>query len=146
MEHVFNLQLDWTGGRNGTGALAARDLQTTVSIPTEMNGPNVGTNPDEMMLGAATTCYTITLAMLLEKFQIDVQQLTVNSQAFVDVTNGVYTFKKIVHVPHIVTGQLEERQQQRVQQLAMRAEETCMISKAMKGNVDIQVQLNHEMR
>lgn len=146
MEHVFTLQIDWSGGRNGTGQLAARDLKTEVSIPVEMNGPNVGTNPDEMLLGAATTCYIITLAMLLEKHRIDVASLTIQSEATVDVTNGVYTFKRIVHKPHIVTAQLTEALQKKVEQLAIRSEETCMISKAMKGNVDIQVQLNHEMR
>lgn len=146
MEHLFSLQIDWTGGRNGVGQLTARDLNTEVSIPMEMDGPNVGTNPDEMLLGAATTCYIITLAMLLEKNKIEVDSLTIHSEAIIDVTNGVYTFKQIVHKPHIVTAVLEERLQEKVAKLAIRAEETCMISKAMKGNVDIHVELNHEMR
>lgn len=146
MEHLFTLQVEWNGGRNGTGNLAARDLKTEVSIPMEMNGPSVGTNPDEMLLGAATTCYIITLAMLLEKFNIEVHTLNVSSEATVDVTNGVYTFKRIVHRPSIVTSLLDERLQQKVEQLAIRAEETCMISKALKGNVEIHVALNHEMR
>ena len=146
MEHIFSLNIDWTGGRNGIGNLAARDLNTEVSIPFEMNGPNVGTNPDEMLLGASATCYIITLAMLLEKHRINVQSLSVASEATVDVTNGIYTFKEILHKPHIVTGLLEERLVRKVEQLAMRAEETCMISKALKGNVGIHVQLLHEMR
>jgi peroxiredoxin-like protein len=146
MEHIFSLNIDWTGGRNGIGNLAARDLNTEVSIPFEMNGPNVGTNPDEMLLGASATCYIITLAMLLEKHKLNVQSLSVASEATVDVTNGVYTFKEILHKPHIVTGPLEERLVQKVEKLAIRAEETCMISKALKGNVDIHVQLLHEMR
>ena len=146
MEHLFTLNIDWTGGRNGTGRLQARDLQTSVSIPTEMNGPNVGTNPDEMLLGASATCFLITYAMLLEKSKIDVQSLTVTSEATVDVTNGVYTFKKIVHKPTIVTPLLEERLQKKVQILAQKAEGTCMISKALKGNVEIHVEPSHEMR
>ena len=146
MEHLFALNIDWRGGRNGIGSLAARDLNTEVSIPMEMNGPNVGTNPDEMLLGASATCYIITLAMLLEKNKFQVYSLKLDSEAIVDVTNGVYTFKRIVHKPTIVTALLEERLQQKVEKLAIRAEETCMISKALKGNVDIHVELNHEMR
>jgi peroxiredoxin-like protein len=34
---------------------------TKISIPKEMNGPGIGTNPDEMLLGAASTCYIIYL-------------------------------------------------------------------------------------
>ena len=146
MEHIFNLSIDWTGGRNGTGSLEARDLKTSVSIPIEMNGPNVGTNPDEMLLGASATCYIITLAMLLEKSKIDVTSLIVESKATVDVTNGIYTFKQIIHRPTIVTSLLEERLQNKIQTLAVKAEETCMISKALKGNVEILVDVIHEMR
>lgn len=146
MEHVFNLSIDWSKGRNGTGDLIARNLQTTVSIPTEMDGPNVGTNPDELLLGAAATCYIITLATLFENAKIDVLQLTITSQATVDVTNGVYSFKKIVHKPFIATEVIEERLQKKVQLLAQKAEGACMISKALKGNVEIHVQPIHEMR
>ena len=32
-----------------------------------MDGPGIGTNPDEMLLGAAATCYIITLAAMLER-------------------------------------------------------------------------------
>ncbi len=35
-----------------------------------MDGPGVGTNPDEMLLGAAATCYIITLAAMLERSNI----------------------------------------------------------------------------
>ena len=146
MEHIFNLNIDWTGGRNGTGQLVARDLQTAVSIPVEMEGPNAGTNPDEMLLGAAATCYIITLATLFQNAKIEVFELTIASEATVDVTNGVYTFKKIVHRPNIVTSLLEERLQKKVQQLAQKAESACMISKALKGNVEIHVEPLHEMR
>ena len=36
-----------------------------------MDGPGIGTNPDEMLLGAAATCYMITLAAMLERSQIE---------------------------------------------------------------------------
>ena len=59
-----------------------------------MDGPGAGTNPDEMLLGAAATCYIITLAAMLERSGIHQEALTMESEAIVDVTNGVFTYEK----------------------------------------------------
>ncbi len=53
MKHTFDMTLDWQGGRNDVGTLKAERLHTHISIPPEMDGPGIGTNPDEMLLGAA---------------------------------------------------------------------------------------------
>ena len=66
-EHHFHLKANWPGLRNDIGTIETLNLQTEVSIPTEMDGPGVGTNPDEMLLGAAATCYVITLAAMMDK-------------------------------------------------------------------------------
>ena len=93
-EHIFKLEARWPGGRNSVGDIHAGNLQTNVSIPKEMDGPNEGTNPDEMLLGAAATCYMITLAAMLERARIDTNTQTLHSEGYVDVTNGVFTYKK----------------------------------------------------
>jgi Predicted redox protein, regulator of disulfide bond formation len=55
------------------GEIASGQLQTKVSIPPEMDGPGIGTNPDEMLLGAAATCYIITLAAMFERAKLNQQ-------------------------------------------------------------------------
>ena len=65
-----------------------------------MDGPGIGTNPDEMLLGAAATCYIITLAAMLERSGIKKEALHMNSEAIVDVTKGIFTYQKIIHHPH----------------------------------------------
>ena len=140
MKHQFEVGLDWENGRNGTGKLQARQLQTGVSIPREMNGPNIGTNPDEMLIGAASTCFTISFATLLENAKILPSKLQVRSVGTVDVTGHVYTFERIVH--HVDVAFDGDFQRARVERFAKKAEETCMISKALKGNIEIIVDLN----
>jgi len=132
------MQLKWSEGRNGLGEIAAANLHTSISIPREMNGPGVGTNPDEMLLGAAATCYLITLAALLENSKIEVLDLSMQAEGFVDVTNGVFTYEKIVHRPSMRVQNCSERELKRIYRLAEKAEQTCMISKALKGNVQIE--------
>lgn len=101
-EHRFHLSANWTGGRNSVGEINAGNLKTQISIPPEMDGPGIGTNPDEMLLGAAATCYIITLAAMLERRNIPVASLTQNSEGIVEVDKGVITYKKIIHRPNVV--------------------------------------------
>lgn len=140
-EHVFHLKAVWPGARNSVGFIEAGNLKMNVSIPPEMNGPGVGTNPDELLLGAAATCYIITLAAMLEHNQLEKAALTMKSEGIVDVTNGIITYKKMIHRPHIVlTAEATEKDIQLAYKLTEKAERSCMISRAIKGNVEIDVQ------
>lgn len=139
--HTFTLTIDWPGGRNAVGDLKTERLQTQISIPPEMDGPGIGTNPDEMLLGAAATCYLITLAAMLERSQIDAK-LDLKSEGLVDVTNGVFTYKAIHHYVDIdLQNKKDERARRIAERYAYKAEETCMISKALKGNVEVHTHL-----
>ncbi|MFF2908461.1 OsmC family protein [Paenibacillus sp. NPDC057934] len=141
MKHPFHLKAVWNGGRNSEGHIDAGGLKTIISIPQEMGGPGTGTNPDEMLLGAASTCYLITLAAMLERANITPQDLTLESEAIVDVTNNVFTYERIVHKPRIVLkGDATEAELSKAELLAHKAEESCMISRAVAGNVSIETQ------
>ena len=140
-EHYFHLKADWPGFRNDVGTIDAGNLRTEVSIPPEMDGPGVGTNPDEMLLGAAATCYIITLAAMMERSGLEKEALTMDSVGIVDVTNGVITYKKIIHKPHIVlTTEATKKDEALAQRLAEKAETSCMISRAIQGNIEIELE------
>ena len=120
-QHTFSMDLTWANGRNGTGHLQASQLTSDISIPQEMDGPGIGTNPDEMLLGAAATCYLITLAALLENAKVPVTDLRMQAEGFVDVTNGVFTYKKIVHKPHIFVEKLTEHEEKRIRKVSWKS-------------------------
>ena len=107
--HQFYLKADWPGLRNGVATIGAGNLTTEVSIPPEMDGPGIGTNPDEMLLGAAATCYIITFAAMMERSKLEKVALTMESIGVVDVTNGVITYKKIIHKPHILLNRMRRK-------------------------------------
>lgn len=140
-EHHFYLKANWPGLRNDVGEIEAKNLITKISIPSEMDGPGIGTNPDEMLLGAAATCYIITLAAMMERNSLEKKQLTMESEAIVDVTSGVFTYKKIIHRPEIVLKpDASDEELKLAQKLAKKAETSCMISRAIKGNVELELQ------
>ncbi|WP_075619380.1 OsmC family protein [Paenisporosarcina indica] len=141
--HSFHLTADWPGLRNDVGTIETANLHTQISIPPEMDGPGIGTNPDEMLLGAAATCYIITLAAMLERSKIDKGQLTMTSEGIVDITNGVITYKKIIHRPYLILQ--SDKDLALAHKLAQKAESSCMISRALKGNVEIELEAKIEV-
>jgi len=141
-EHHFHLQAHWPGLRNDVGDIAVGNLVTKISIPPEMDGPGVGTNPDEMLLGAAATCYIITLAAMMQRSHLDKKDLLMESEGIVDVTNGVFTYKKVIHRPTIILKEDATFEDEKLaQRLAEKAEKSCMISRAIQGNVELELQV-----
>ncbi|GGM33038.1 hypothetical protein GCM10011351_18850 [Paraliobacillus quinghaiensis] len=139
--HKFHLEADWPGGRNSVGEINAGNLKTKISIPPEMDGPGIGTNPDEMLLGAASTCYLITLAAMIERAKLPLHSLKLESIGEVDVTNGVFTYQKIIHRPNIqLKTKATEQHMDELNVIVKKAESTCMISKAVQGNVAIELE------
>ncbi|WP_313639975.1 OsmC family protein [Paenibacillus sp.] len=138
MKHPFILNAVWNGGRNSDGTIEAGQLKTQISIPKEMGGPGVGTNPDEMLLGAAATCYLITLAAMLERAGLTTSSLTLTSEATVDVTNNMFTYEAIKHSPVITfTKDASQDDIDKAIRIAHKAEGSCMISRAVAGNVQL---------
>ena len=139
--HSFHLKADWPGLRNDVGEIETANLKTKISIPAAMDGPEVGTNPDEMLLGAAATCYIITLAAMMERSKLEKQSLTMESEGIVEVEKGVTTYKRIIHKPQVVLkADASEKDLSLAQKLAEKAESSCMITRAIKGNVEIELQ------
>lgn len=137
-EQNFELKASWSGGLHGTGSLQTGNLTTSISVPREFDGPGVGSNPEEMLLGAAATCYIITLGTLLERAGIESLELQshiyVQNRPTMKVT--AITHRPIISVPpHTSEAQLDK-----ITKAAFRAEQTCMISKALRGNVQVSVE------
>src|SRR5699024_1309824 len=65
-EHDFIVTTQWSGGRDETGTVKGDVLNESISIPSSLGGVGEGTNPDEMLIAATSSCYIISLAAILE--------------------------------------------------------------------------------
>ncbi|WP_019240810.1 MULTISPECIES: OsmC family protein [Bacillus] len=141
-KHHFLLKAHWPGGRNDVGDLSCGNLKTSISVPPEMDGPGIGTNPDEMLLGAAATCYIITLAAILDNSRVEKEDLSIISEGIVLVDKGVPTYQKIIHRPTILLkSNASERDVKMTHKLAHKAETSCMISRAIRENVEMELEV-----
>jgi peroxiredoxin-like protein len=85
----------------------------------------------------------ITLAALIERAALPLKEMSLDSEGIVDVTRGVITYKKIIHKPTVILkADTVEADYKKLEKLIHKAEANCMISRALRGNVEIEVQQN----
>jgi peroxiredoxin-like protein len=135
-EHRMTVHASWHGSsQTGAGELSAEVLRSTYSIARELGGPGNGTNPEELVLGAAASCYLITLAVMLGKRGVPFDSLEVTTDGTVLFDKGLQLLS-LSHHPRITlsaTATVEHREAALA--AAELAERGCMVSRAMRGNV-----------
>lgn len=138
--HSWHLKAEWKGDRLGEGRIECGSLQSAISVPGQLGGPGAGTNPEEMLIGAASTCYLITLAAVIANRKLALVSLTLDSEGVLNDEGGL-KFEKIIHRPKIILANgSTDAHVDTALKAADRAERACMISKAMHGNVEITVE------
>lgn len=131
-----NISIVWSGGIAGSGKLKGEYLDTEVAIPQSLKGSGNGTEPQELLVSSATTCYTETLASILESRQIPVDEVTLNSE--ITSSNGGI---KITHDPQIaLSAGATEQQNQTAQKAIDLADKGCPIGNLLKkAGVEIEI-------
>src|SRR5699024_1140292 len=65
-------------------------------------------------------------------------EMALESEGIVDVTKGVITYEKIIHRPVVsLTYDASDKDYDQLHKLVYQAEKSCMISRAVKGNVAV---------
>ena len=70
-------------------------LSENISIPASLGGVGIGTNPDEMLVSAASSCYIISLAATLERAKftdISIEQQSIGTAC---LNNGKLVCQKL---------------------------------------------------
>lgn len=111
-------------------------MDTNIAIPKALGGSGDGTDPKELLVSAATTCYITTLAYLLETRKIPVVELTIHSDATIS-EQGFH----INHHPQInVSVDATEKQVQSAERAFDGADKSCDVGNLLKsGGVTIKV-------
>ncbi|MCU7558282.1 OsmC family protein [Macrococcus capreoli] len=141
VNHIFKSTARFKGGYNGEGTIENKHLKYKISIPAEMNGPDIGTNPDEMLMSAAVTCFTITLSSYFEKNNLPVEVNHVDATATISVNKGIQIYESITYVVYLErTADNESIDMKILKRIIDKAENNCMITKALKGNVEVSIE------
>jgi len=137
----FSVNGSWQGDRNGTGNIrSAGGLNLDVSAPKELDGPGIGSNPEELLVSSSNNCYMITLAAMLSNRKIEIAKLEVVSEGVVDKVDGKLHFKQITHHPVIYIQADANVTADKLAEIAVRAEKACFISQTLRNSIEISVQ------
>ncbi|MDQ0483034.1 OsmC family protein [Guptibacillus hwajinpoensis] len=140
MDHIFELKGSWKGGLSGVGKISTNHLTTDVSIPASMGGSEVGTNPDELLLSSSAACYFMTIGLYLERNKVQFEDISISSKLIVSEKGRLHV-ESIHHYPVIyLTEEPDAALSEQIHKIAHQAEEGCMITRAIKGNVKVIVE------
>lgn len=139
MSHIYETRASWAGSWTGQGKITARNLEASYSLPEDLKGLGQGTNPEELFLAAAGSCFLIAYGISLSFQKVAVKGLTIHSRLTLE-TEGGLAIKRVDHYPTVQTTQaLTAEEKQAVAAMIPRAEAHCLITKAVAGNVKVVV-------
>jgi len=105
-----------------------------VSFATRTEDPNGETSPEELVAAAHASCYAMALSNTLAEGGNAPESLEVDAKCTLDMGS-----LKVTTVTLDVRGQVPGLDEEGFQSAAEQAEQTCPISNALRGNVDIQL-------
>lgn len=137
--HQFRVTSVWTGNSDGDGVLTGEDVRRTeYGVPEGLGGSAGRSNPEEMLVSAVAACYSITLALLAERRRLPLTRIEVSAVGeVVRQPDRTLKFTRIHLTPVLTVGDVDQRQKATLLECAHQAEDRCVISKALRGNVEV---------
>lgn len=137
-EIEFEAIVDWNGtGQNGEGEMTIGEKSLRYSSPSDMGGKGIGVSPEDLLVGAVSTCYSGTLFAILVKKGLPVQRVSVRAEGLVTGFPTQTKFSQLMVHPTIVGG--ENSKQANYEEAAIKARDNCFIGKSISGNIDYKV-------
>jgi osmotically inducible protein OsmC len=131
-------EIDWSGWGGevrGSGGTLVAPTATQV----ELGGPGGGTNPEELLAAAHANCFTSTITSMARARSIELDRVETGA-----TTELVWEDGRGDH--RLASSQLTVRiespaPREQIEQLVRDAEEDCPVCRALRGNVDVSVEL-----
>lgn len=137
-ELSFQSGLKWSGGRLGSGRVAVGGEAFAFSVPASMGGLGTGTNPEELLLTAVGSCYTATLAGILEASGLPAEEIQVDVHGTVSDYPGREARVSRIAVRPTFLGS-EPGRAREYEQAAHRARERCFIGRHLGPQTSYEV-------
>ncbi len=139
--HLFTLSSVWEGTSDGDGSLTTSGGELEYGTPSAFGGRPGRLSPEDLLLGALTSCYSISFAYLAERRRLPIVRISVQAEGdVVRQPDRTLKFTAIRLRPTIEAGEIDEKQRAAIEDAAHRAELYCVISNAVRGNVAVSVE------
>jgi peroxiredoxin-like protein len=134
----FDVNLRWTEiGGKGVGEIQTDDLALELSGPESMGGRGIGTNPEELLVSAVSSCYIATLFGVLRRRRLPVDSLDVSATGTVTGFPGRARFARILVSPTILGADVARLPE--YEAATTIAHDRCFIGRALAPDVAYEV-------
>lgn len=138
--HHYPVEVQWSGGRDGSGTITPQTSgkNIPINVPPEFMGPGGETNPEELLTSAIAGCYSITFGIVSTNQKLPVTNFHMEATGTVEQNGATFVYKQIVLKPTItVAADASEDQLKKVEDMAHRADNYCIVTNAVRGKVEV---------
>jgi Ohr subfamily peroxiredoxin len=122
-----------TGGRDGASRSSDGRLDIKLSLP---GSAGLGTNPEQLFAAGWSACFEGAMSIAARKMQIILPpDLAIDAEVDLNIADGDYFLRARLNV------HLPGMERDVAQELADAAHKTCPYSKAIRSNVDVEINL-----
>ncbi|MGB2695710.1 MAG: OsmC family peroxiredoxin [Dehalococcoidia bacterium] len=131
----------WEGSvTEGSGRVAVASgafPEQAITLKRRTEGGQGTTSPEELIAAAHASCYSMALSAALTRNDTPPERIDVTAEISLDRVEGGL---KITGVELTARARVPQLDEAAFQELAQRAEQSCPVSNALRGNVDIRLQ------
>jgi peroxiredoxin-like protein len=137
-KHIFSVKSVWAGDSDGDGVLETDAGCVAYGRPSQLGGAPSRANPEQLLVEALASCYSITLAVIAEGKRLPITKIEVAAEGdIVRQPDRTLKFTAIRLKPVLTVDSTDESVKQKALAAAHHAEKYCLISKALDCSVEI---------
>ncbi len=127
--HEYRVRVDWTEGRVGRFSVKGKP-DFSVSSPPEFDGPEGIVSPEDLFVGAATSCFMTTFVTFTKKMRFDFKSFSCEGYGTLErVEKGFQFTKLLLRTTVVVESEDLVPKAERALDLAGKY---CLVSNSMK--------------
>ncbi|WP_328999776.1 Ohr family peroxiredoxin [Kribbella sp. NBC_00709] len=123
-----------SSGREARAVTADGQLDVQLAFPKEMGGTGDGLNPEQLFAAGWAACFSTTLDRIAERRNLDAKDVAVTAEVSLVPADGRFTLAAVLRVelPDHLRGAAGQK-------LLEAANSICPYSRAVEGNISVEV-------
>ena len=133
--HHYKVSVDWTEGSKGQFKVDGK-TGFAIASPPEFGGPEGVISPEDLFVGAATTCLLTTFVTFTNKMRFDFDSFTCEGHGTLERVEKGFQFTKLVLKTQVVVD--SEDLKSKAERALELAGKYCLVTNSMKCHTEHQ--------
>ncbi|MEN3793021.1 organic hydroperoxide resistance protein [Fulvimarina sp. MAC3] len=139
MSTLYSTRATAVGGRHGTVKTEDGLLDLSLAVPKEMGGKGGATNPEQLFAAGYAACFENAVIHVSREMETKVRDRDIEVTATVSMSSNQSGGFGLEVAMDVVIADID---QSTAEEIVAAAHKTCPYSNAVKGNVDVQIEVS----